>query len=292
MSALPSKAKVVVCGGGVMGAAVAYHLAKRGWGQKTVLIEKEKIGAGSRWHASGLIGAFKPSLAQVRLTQSSIQLLQELEARGRNTGWKQCGSLLLARTRDRMTVYRRMKSQSVSWGIPCELVTPKKCQEIWPMLNVEDVLGGLWIPGDGVGDPHLFCMALMREAVTAVLTKDDKVSGVKTTHGDIECEYFINCAGFWARKVGQLTLPQVKVPLVPCEHYYLHTKPLDNLDPMTPGNMTTILRPTIYITLDICNHGRKFHTSWTLLLFSFIEEVLFSSGIYQANRLCNEDYSS
>lgn len=72
-----------------------------------------RVGAGSRWHSSGLVGTFKPSLAQVKLAQSSIRLLQELEACGRSTGWKQCGSLLLARTRDRMTVYRRMKSQSV-----------------------------------------------------------------------------------------------------------------------------------------------------------------------------------
>ncbi|XP_028166816.1 pyruvate dehydrogenase phosphatase regulatory subunit, mitochondrial isoform X4 [Ostrinia furnacalis] len=246
LSALPSKAKVVICGGGVMGAAVAYHLAKRGWGDQTLLIEKELAGGGSRWHSSGLVGMFKPSLAQVRLAQSSIRLLQELESRGRSTGWKQCGSLLLARTRDRMTVYRRMKSQSVSWGIPCELVTPKRCQEIWPMLNVDDILGGLWIPNDGVGDPHLFCMSLLKEAVengvgvmencsiTKVLSKDDRVCGVETTAGAIECEYFVNCAGFWARQVGQLSNPQVKVPLLPCEHYYLHTKPIENLDPMTP----------------------------------------------------------
>ncbi|KAI8431221.1 hypothetical protein MSG28_001258 [Choristoneura fumiferana] len=243
---LPKKAKVVICGGGVMGAAVAYHLAKRGWGDQTILIEKEQVGAGSRWHSSGLIGAFKPSLAQVKLTQSSIRLLQELEGKGRVTGWKQCGSLLLARNRDRMTVYRRMKSQSVSWGIPCELVTSQRCQEICPLLNVEDVLGGLWIPGDGVADPHLVCMALMREAVaqgvgvmencalTSVLSRDDRVHGVETSHGAIECEYFVNCAGFWARQVGQLAKPRVKVPLLPCEHYYLHTNPIENLDPMTP----------------------------------------------------------
>ncbi|KAJ0184007.1 hypothetical protein K1T71_000430 [Dendrolimus kikuchii] len=246
LSSLPQKAKVVICGGGNMGAAVAYHLAQRGWGDQTILIEREKVGAGSRWHSSGLVGAFKPTLAQVRLAQSSIRLLKELEEKGRPTGWKQCGSLLLARTRDRMTVYRRMKSQSVSWDIPCELVTPKRCQELWPMLNVDDVVGGLWIPGDGVGDPHLFCMSLMREAVkngvgvmedcslTAVHSKNDRVSGVETTHGAIECEYFVNCAGFWARQVGQLARPQVKVPLLPCEHYYLHTKPIENLSPMTP----------------------------------------------------------
>ncbi|KOB76949.1 Uncharacterized protein OBRU01_04874 [Operophtera brumata] len=229
LSSLPPEAKVVICGGGVMGAAVAYHLARRGWGGNTILVEKERIGAGSRWHSSGLVGAFKPSLAQVHLAQSSIRLLKELESRGRPTGWKQCGSLLLARTRDRMT-----------------LITPRRCQELSPMLNVDDVVGGLWIPGDGVGDPHLFGMSLMREAVeqgvgvmedcavTAVLSRDEKVCGVETTRGAIDCQYFVNCAGFWARQVGQLARPQVKVPLLPCEHYYLHTKTIEGLDPMTP----------------------------------------------------------
>lgn len=241
-----TKAKVVICGGGVMGTAVAYHLAMRGWGDQTVLIERETVGAGSKWHYSGLIGAFKPSLAQVRLAQSSLKMISDLEAKNYNTGWKQCGSLLLARNRDRLTVYRRMKSQSVSWGIPCELVSRERCQEIWPMLNVKDIYGGLWIPGDGVADPYMICKSLMNVAlnngaevyenceVTNVLSKDDKVCGVETTKGYIQCDYFVNCAGFWARKVGTLSHPQVKVPLTSCEHYYLHTKPIKGLTSMTP----------------------------------------------------------
>lgn len=96
-----------------MGAAVAYHLGLCGWGSHTVVVEQGRVAGGSVWHANGLVGSFKPSLSQVRLSQSSIKLLEDLTAKGHETGWKQCGSLNLAKTWDRMTTFRRMKSQSV-----------------------------------------------------------------------------------------------------------------------------------------------------------------------------------
>lgn len=135
---LPKETRVVICGGGVMGGAVAYHLSLMGLGPETILIESGRymffrhifqkvtikrvcaylylivrLGGGTTWHTSGLVGAFKPSLAQVKLAQDSIALYEELEKKNLPTGWKQCGSLSLARTRDRMTTFRRMKAQSV-----------------------------------------------------------------------------------------------------------------------------------------------------------------------------------
>ncbi|XP_076762368.1 pyruvate dehydrogenase phosphatase regulatory subunit, mitochondrial isoform X2 [Xylocopa sonorina] len=243
---LPKEAKVVICGGGVMGGAVAYHLSRMGLGPQTVILESGRLGGGTTWHTSGLVGAFKPSLAQVKLAQDSIALYKELEEKGLSTGWKQCGSLSLARTRDRMTVFRRMKAQSISRNIECHLITPKQVQEICPLLQVDDLVGGLWIPGDGVGDPYQICLTLIEEArkkgvkvfenckVTKIITQNGKIEAVGTTGGTIECEHFVNCAGFWARNVGKLSEPYVKVPLHPVEHYYLHTKPIDGLDPMTP----------------------------------------------------------
>ncbi|XP_043527006.1 pyruvate dehydrogenase phosphatase regulatory subunit, mitochondrial isoform X2 [Frieseomelitta varia] len=243
---LPKEAKVVICGGGVMGGAVAYHLSLLGLGSQTVIVENGRLGGGTTWHTSGLVGAFKPSLAQVKLAQDSISLYKELEEKGLSTGWKQCGSLSLARTRDRMTVFRRMKAQSISRNIECHLITPKQIQEICPLLRIDDLVGGLWIPGDGVGDPYQICLTLIEEAkkkgvkvfenckVTKIITQNDTIEAVETTHGTIECEHFVNCAGFWARNVGKLSEPYVKVPLHPVEHYYLHTKLIDGLDPMTP----------------------------------------------------------
>ncbi|XP_030753768.1 pyruvate dehydrogenase phosphatase regulatory subunit, mitochondrial [Sitophilus oryzae] len=242
----PSHARVVICGGGVMGASVAYHLAKLGWGPHTVLIEQNRIGGGTTWHSSGLIEVFKPSLSQVTLTKSSVALYKELESQGLSTGWKECGSLNVARTRDRLTVFRRMKAQSEAWKIDCDILTPAQCKEKCPLLNTEDLIAGLWIPGDGVGDPYDTCLSLVSEAKkmgvkvveNCVLQKvsqvGGRVSGVETSLGSIVCEYFVNCAGFWARGIGQLSEPYVKVPLHAVEHYYLHTKPIPGLDPLTP----------------------------------------------------------
>ncbi|XP_043585152.1 pyruvate dehydrogenase phosphatase regulatory subunit, mitochondrial [Bombus pyrosoma] len=243
---LPKQTKVVICGGGVMGGAVAYHLSLMGLGSQTVIVESGRLGGGTTWHTSGLVGAFKPSLAQVKLAQNTIALYKALEKKGLSTGWKQCGSLSLARTRDRMTVFRRMKAQSISCNIECHLITPKQVQEICPLLRVDDLVGGLWIPGDGVGDPYQICLTLIGEAkkkgvkvfenckVTKIITQNGRIAAVETTHGTIECEHFVNCAGFWARNVGKLSEPYVKVPLHPVEHYYLHTKSINGLDPMTP----------------------------------------------------------
>ncbi|KAF7265881.1 hypothetical protein GWI33_020628 [Rhynchophorus ferrugineus] len=242
----PSHARVVICGGGVMGASVAYHLAKLGWGPHTVLIEQNRVGGGTTWHSSGLIGVFKPSLSQVTLTKFSVGLYKELESQGLATGWKQCGSLNVARTRDRLTVFRRMKAQSEAWKIDCELLTPTQCKDKCPLLNTDDLIGGLWIPGDGVGDPYLTCLSLVSEAkklgvkiienctLQKVTQSGGKISGVDTSLGPVVCEYFVNCGGFWARGIGQLSEPYVKVPLHAVEHYYLHTKPIPGLDPLTP----------------------------------------------------------
>ncbi|XP_043248408.1 pyruvate dehydrogenase phosphatase regulatory subunit, mitochondrial [Colletes gigas] len=243
---LPKDAKVIICGGGAMGGAVAYHLSLMGLGPRTIIIESGRIGGGTTWHSSGLVGAFKPSFSQVKLAQDSIALYRELEQKGLSTGWKQCGSLSIARTRDRMTVFRRMKAQSISCNIECHLVTPKEVQEICPLLRVDDLVGGLWIPDDGVGDPYQICLTLIGEAkkkgvkvfenckVTKVLTQNGRIEAVETTRGTVQCEHFVNCAGFWARNVGKLSEPYVKVPLHPVEHYYLHTKAIAGLDPMTP----------------------------------------------------------
>ncbi|KAI5730520.1 hypothetical protein M8J76_014603 [Diaphorina citri] len=160
-SNLPSSIKVVICGGGVMGAAVAYHLAELGWGSNTVLIEQGRVGGGTTWHSSGLVGVFKPSLAQVKLCQSSVDLYQHLENQGHPTGWKKTGSLCVARTWDRMIAFRRMKAQSVAWNIECELVTPSDIKTICPLLHTDDLKGGLWIPNDGVADPYQLCLTLL-----------------------------------------------------------------------------------------------------------------------------------
>lgn len=229
-----------------IGSSVAYHLGLKGWGPHTTIVEQNQIGESSKWYSSGLVGTFKSSHTQVKMCRKSVNLIEELGRKGYNTGWKQCGALNLARNRDRMTSYRRLNSLGAGWNIKSKLVSPDECAELCPIIQTDDLIGGLWIPGDGVADPNAVCHALISECIkmgvsvvehcgiTQINQTDGKVSSVETTGGTVDCIYFVNCAGFWARTVGQLSEPNVKVPLHPVEHYYLHTKPVDGLSPNTP----------------------------------------------------------
>jgi pyruvate dehydrogenase phosphatase regulatory subunit len=165
---------------------------------------------------------------------------------GYDTGFKQCGSLLLARTRDRMTHFRRMKSHAVCRKIECYLLTNEEIAKRYPYINTQDLQGGLWIPIDAVADPHKICESLAALAaakgvrmfehiqVNRVLTSQNKVAAVETDRGTIKCDFFVNCAGFWARSLGKKTEPLVKVPVQAVEHYYLHTKPVKDIDENMP----------------------------------------------------------
>ena len=243
---LPSQTRVVICGGGIMGASVAYHLALLGWGKDTVLVEQDKLSGESPWCASGLAGRFEPSYSELKLAEYSIELIKELSEKGLPTGWRQVGSLNLARNFDRMISFNRMKSQGVAWGVQTEILTPEQCKDKCPLLEVKDLTGGLWIPDDGVCDPQLVCQSFIHEAkrmdvrvvehcvVKKIRSDHGKVAEVETTAGNILCDYFVNCTGFWARAVGTLSSPAVKIPLKAVEHHYLHTKPIEGLNPNTP----------------------------------------------------------
>ncbi|KAM7348317.1 pyruvate dehydrogenase phosphatase regulatory subunit, mitochondrial [Cochliomyia hominivorax] len=243
---VPNQVRVVICGGGIMGASVAYHLALMGWGPDTLLVEQDKFAGESPWSASGIAGRFEPTYTELKLAEYSIELIKKFSEKGLPTGWKQVGSLNLGRTFDRMTAFNRMKSQGVAWGIPSEVLTPEQCKEKCPLIDIKDLMGGLWIPEDGVCDPQLVCQSFLEEAkrmevrvvehcaVKQVLSDHGKVKEVETTAGNILCDYFINCTGFWAREVGTLSRPPVKIPLKAVEHHYLHTKPIKGLEPNTP----------------------------------------------------------
>lgn len=132
------------------------------------------------------------------------------------------------------------------WGIECEILTPSQCKEKCPIIETGDLLGGIWIPKDGVAHPMHICDTLIAESYKMGVTVIEKctvknvtqrhrsVSSVRTNFGRINCEYFVNCAGFWARSIGEMSEPTVKIPLQPAEHYFLHTKPLEQLDSMMP----------------------------------------------------------
>ncbi|XP_046549840.1 pyruvate dehydrogenase phosphatase regulatory subunit, mitochondrial-like [Haliotis rubra] len=247
VSSLPQQARVVVCGGGVVGSSIAYHLAERGV-TDVVLLEQGRLTCGTTWHSVGLIGCVRSSLTEIKLVNYSRNLYRRLEEEGHGLGWKQCGSILLARTKDRMTDLRRKQAISRYGGVESHIVSPSEIADINPLVRHEDLVGGLYVPEDGVTTAPDVAMVLSGLAkqkgvkvmegvqLDRILTKNDRVYAVETSLGTINCEYFVNCGGQWAREIGKKSSPEVKVPLHSCEHYYIVTKPIEGV----PSNMPVI----------------------------------------------------
>ncbi|MXG91147.1 GcvT family protein [Nocardioides flavescens] len=232
---LPDRARVVVIGGGVIGTSVAYHLTKLGW-TDVLLLEQGQLSCGTTWHAAGLVGQLRASESGTRLVQYSVQLYGELEAEtGLSAGYKQCGGVTVARTEARMTQLRRTAATAAAYGMECHLLSPQEALERYPVMQVDDVLGAIWLPGDGKANPtdltgSLAKGARMRGAtirervrVTGVRTEGGRVTGVETDQGDVEAEVVVNCAGQWAAAVGAMA--GVTVPLHSAEHFYVVTEP-------------------------------------------------------------------
>jgi glycine cleavage system aminomethyltransferase T/glycine/D-amino acid oxidase-like deaminating enzyme len=241
---LPSRARVVIIGGGVIGTSVAYHLAQLGW-RDLLLLEQGQLSCGTTWHAAGLVGQLRASEAGTRLVQYSTRLYEQLEAEtGQATGFRRCGGVTVARTPDRLTALRRTAATADAYGIDCELISPRRAADLWPLLRTDDLLGALWLPGDGRANPTDLTMALARGArqrgatirertrVTGIRTLNGAVTGVATPDGDVEAEIVVNCAGQWAAQVGALC--GVTVPLHSAEHFYVVTEQIDGVRPDLP----------------------------------------------------------
>ncbi|XP_050314039.1 pyruvate dehydrogenase phosphatase regulatory subunit, mitochondrial-like isoform X1 [Anthonomus grandis grandis] len=238
ITTLPTQARIVIAGAGVVANSVAYHLVKHGWNDITV-IEQNKIGSGTSHFGSGILGLFKPIFHR-NVIWYSINLYKDLQRLGHNVDLKQCGSLNLAQTNDRLIALKRRVAYNLPTGLHCELLSRKDIQNIHPYLNIEDLEGGVWVPDDAVINPKAICDTLARLAqqggakyiehttVNKVLTNNNAVYAVETNRGTIKCEYFVNCAGMWARELGLNCTPNVRIPAYPADHYYATTGPLDN----------------------------------------------------------------
>ena len=161
---LPSRAEIVVVGGGVIGASVAYHLTKLG---KTdvLLLEQGHLSGGTTWHAAGLVGPLRASESGTRLVQYSAELYASLEAEtGLATGYRNVGGVIVARTEDRMVQLKRTAANAAAYDMDCELVSPQRAQELWPVMQVDDLLGALWLPGDGKVNPTDLTQSLAKGA--------------------------------------------------------------------------------------------------------------------------------
>jgi heterotetrameric sarcosine oxidase gamma subunit len=236
---LPSQARAVVIGGGVIGTSVAYHLAKLGW-TDLVLLEQGQLSCGTTWHAAGLVGQLRASQSGTRLVQYSTELYRELEREtGLATGFKRCGGVTVARTQARMTQLRRTAATAAAFGLECELLTPAQAADRYPVMRTDDLAGAIWLPGDGQANPVDLTASLARGArqrgarifertrVLGVTVAAGRVTGVRTGAGDITAEVVVNCAGQWAKQVGALA--GVNVPLHSAEHFYVVTDPIDGV---------------------------------------------------------------
>src|SRR5438034_4131787 len=245
---IPSKARVVVVGGGIAGASAAYHLTKLGI-TDVVLLEQGKLTCGTTWHAAGLVGQTRATRNATRMSRYGIELYASLEAEtGLATGWKQCGSLNVAKTPARLTLIKRQMARAQSFGVEFDFITPSEAQQLAPLLRTDDLSGAVWIPGDGKANPTDLTQSLAKGArmrgvkifeqtrITGVLAERGAVKGVRWQNadgeGEVVCESLANCAGQWAREFGSRA--GVNVPLFSAEHFYIVTKPIAGIHPDLP----------------------------------------------------------
>jgi 4-methylaminobutanoate oxidase (formaldehyde-forming) len=239
IQSMPDRAEIVIIGGGIIGVSVAYHLTRLGH-RDVVLVEQGQLSGGTTWHAAGLVGQLRATESGTRLVQYSARLYDTLEAEtGLATGFKRCGGVTVARTEDRMVQLRRTAATAEAYDLECELLTPAEARDRYPVLRADDLVGAIWLPGDGTANPVDVTASLARGArtagarilertrVTGVDVHRGRVAGVVTERGPIEADVVVNCAGQWAKAVGALA--GVHVPLHSAEHFYVVTEPIDGV---------------------------------------------------------------
>ena len=242
---VPARARVVVIGGGIIGTSVAYHLADLGW-TDVVVCERDRLTSGTTWHSAGLMvtfGSMSATSTEMRIYTRDLYGRLEAET-GLATGFKPVGFVELAADPDRLEEYRRVAAFNRHLGVDVHEISPAEVAEMFPLARTDDLLAGFHVPGDGRVNPVDATMSMAAGArakgvkivegvaVNGLLTANGAVTGVRTTHGDIEAEYVVNCAGMWARQLGEEA--GVTIPLQAAEHYYLITEQIPGIDPSWP----------------------------------------------------------
>ena len=239
MKEIPSAAKVVVIGGGVIGCSVAYHLAKFGW-KDTILLERDQLTSGTTWHAAGLVSQLGPSAAITKIRKYSLELYKKLEKEiDFSSGLKLNGALSIATSKGRWQELLRQATTAQLFDVNVETLSVEQIKKKYPIINEKNILGGIFMPGDGQADPigvtNLLAKAAKKEGVKIfqnspvqkIVIKNGRVNGVKLKDRIVECEYVVLATGMWSRQIGEDI--GVSIPLYPAEHFYVITEPIKDL---------------------------------------------------------------
>ena len=243
-SNLPSSAKVVVIGGGVAGCSVVYHLAKYGW-KDVILLERDQLTSGTTWHAAGLVGQIGASATITKFRKYSLDLYKQLEKETElSTGLKQNGAVTVATTTSRLEELKRQATTAQLFDVEANILNPSEIQKLYPIINTDNIIGGVHMPLDGQADPVGVTNVLAKAAkmqgakiiencpVKKILVKKNKIVGVETEEGKIDCEYIVLATGMWSRQLAAEI--NVSVPLYPDEHFYILTEPVEGIDRSLP----------------------------------------------------------
>ena len=247
MTDIPNQARVVIIGGGVIGCSVAYHLAKQGW-KDIVLLERKQLTSGTTWHAAGLIAQLRATANMTKLAKYSQELYGGLESEtGVATGFKRCGSITVALTEERKEEIYRQAAMARAFGVEVEEISPAEVKQRYEHLNIDGVVGGVYLPLDGQGDPANIALALAKGArlngakviertkAVDVVREGRRITAVNWENeagesGTIQTEHVVNCGGMWGREVGKML--NTNVPLQACEHFYIVTEAVKGLTQM------------------------------------------------------------
>lgn len=239
----PSQVQIVIIGGGVMGTALAFHLAELGV-TDVALIERGQLGCGTSWHAAGNIPLMDHSPAIIELNYYASNLYESFHQEN-PIGWRRCGRVMVARTSERLGEFQRLVSNATSVGIEACIISPSEVHEKLPLFRTDDIIGALWSPLDGRVNPTDLIMTYARKArdkdiqiledTTAgrVNTQNGAVKSVSTNRGDIHCETVVNCCGLWARQLAIDT--GISIPIYPVEHFYALTETVEGVTPEMPS---------------------------------------------------------
>jgi glycine cleavage system T protein len=236
---IPTQARAVIIGGGIVGCSVAYHLCKIGW-KDVLLLERKTVSSGTSWAAAGLLGQLWSTSALTKLASYGADLYSRLEEEtGQPTGYRRPGSIRVAKTEARRSEFNRSMAMAKSFGIEMYEIGLDEAKKRFPVMQTDDLVAAWFQPNDGFTNPEDTTQALARGArtggarivegvkVTGIKVEKGAVTGVHTDQGDISCEYVVNCGGMWSREIGKMV--GVSIPLLAAEHMHVATKPIEGV---------------------------------------------------------------